>query len=78
MWIDHYGWQIPDAFTAADAEVAAARGSVGLADVSWMVKFDLKGGGLSQPFALGGDARVWDLGPLHDLVTCEPPAREGC
>ena len=42
-----------------------------------MLKFDLKGHGLRRPLALGEDAFSWNLGPLHYLVTCEPPARNG-
>jgi glycine cleavage system aminomethyltransferase T len=74
-WTDHYGWQVPASFTAAETEAASVRESVGLADLSWILKFDLKGYGLRCPLALGGDAFSWDLGPLHRLVTCEPPAR---
>ncbi len=42
-----------------------------------MLKFDLRGYGVRRPLALGADAFSWDLGPLHCLVTCEPPARNG-
>ena len=40
-----------------------------------MLKFDLRGYGLRRPLTLGEDAFSWDLGPLHCLLTCEPPAR---
>jgi glycine cleavage system aminomethyltransferase T len=42
-WTDHYGWQVPASFTAAETEAASVRESVGLADLSWILKFDLKG-----------------------------------
>jgi glycine cleavage system aminomethyltransferase T len=77
VWTDHYGWQVPAFFAAAGSEAASVRESVGLADLSWMLKFDLKGHGLRRPLALGEDAFSWDLGLLHYLVTCEPPARDG-
>jgi heterotetrameric sarcosine oxidase gamma subunit len=77
VWTDHYGWRIPDVFTAAESEAACVRESAGLADLSWMLKFDVKGPGLSRPLALGPGVFSWVLGPLHCLVTGEPPAREG-
>jgi glycine cleavage system aminomethyltransferase T len=75
-WTNHYGWQVPASFAAGD-EAAFVRESVGLADLSWMLKFDLKGYGLRNPPALGEVAFSWVLGPLHCLVTCEPVARDG-
>ncbi len=52
------------------------RESVGLADVSWMLKFDLKGYRLKSLPALGEEAFLWVLGPLHCLVTCDPLIRD--
>ena len=72
--IEHHGWHVPSSFTAPDDEAARTRESVGLADVSWMSKFDLQGHGLKTPPALGPEAFLWALGRLHCLVTCEPPA----
>jgi aminomethyltransferase len=76
MWTDQYGWQVPASFAAADDEAACVRASVGLADLSWMLKFDLKGRGLGNPFTLGEGVFSWALGPLHYLVTCAPPVRD--
>jgi aminomethyltransferase len=75
-WTDQYGWQVPASFAAAEDEAARVRASVGLADLSWMLKFDLKGRGLRNPFTLGEGVFSWALGPLHYLVTCAPPARD--
>jgi aminomethyltransferase len=75
-WTDQYGWQVPASFGAAEYEAACVRESVGLADLSWMLKFDVKGRGLRNPFTLGEGVFSWVLGPLHYLVTCEPPARD--
>jgi glycine cleavage system aminomethyltransferase T len=72
--IEHHGWQIPASFTATEDEAARTRESSGLADVSWMSKFNLQGHGLKSPPALGPEAFLWVLGRLHCLVTCEPPA----
>ena len=76
-WTEHYGWQVPLFFAAAGDEARCVRESVGLADLSWMLKFDLKGYGLKSPPALGEGAFLWVLGPLHCLVTCEPSGRGG-
>ena len=76
-WTDHYGWQVPASFTAARSEAASVRESVGLGDLSWMLKFDVKGYRLRRALALGEDAFSWDLGPRHCLVTCGPPVRTG-
>lgn len=53
------------------------RRAAGLADLSWMPKFDLKGYGLKSLPALGKGVFPWVLAPLHFLVTCDPSARQG-
>jgi heterotetrameric sarcosine oxidase gamma subunit len=69
---------MPAWFTSPRDEVVRVAGGVGLADVSCMAKFDLKGCGprpdLQGPQVAG--ARVWLLGPGHVLVTCRPAACE--
>jgi len=72
--IAHHGWQVVSSFAAPPEEAAQTRESVGLADVSWMSKFDLQGPGLKTPPGFGAAANLWVLGQLHCLVTCEPPA----
>ena len=69
-WIEHHGWQVPAYFSKPEDEAARVRESVGLADMSWMLKFDVKGYGLKNTLALGEGAFSWVLGPLHALVTC--------
>jgi len=70
--MEHHGWQVPASFTSPDEEAARVRESAGLADVSWMLKFDLKGQGLTTPPAIGPEAAWWVVGRLHGLLTCEP------
>jgi heterotetrameric sarcosine oxidase gamma subunit len=72
--IEHHGWQAPAYFTSGDGEVAHIRASGGLADLSWTLKFDLKGRGLQQPVGAGPEASWWVVGRLHGLITCEPTA----
>ncbi len=74
-WIEHHGWQVPASFSQPEDEAARVRESVGLADLSWMLKFDVKGYGLKHTLALGEGAFSWVLGPLHALVTCNPSRR---
>ncbi len=74
-WTEHHGWQVPAYFSKPEHEAAWVRESVGLADLSWMLKFDVKGYGLKHSLALGEGAFSWVLGPLHALVTCSPSRR---
>ena len=75
--IEHHGWHVPSSFSAPADEAARTREAVGLADVSWMAKFNLQGHGLKSPPDLGPEAFLWSLGQLQYLVTCEPPAGAG-
>lgn len=72
--VEHYGWKVPSSFAAPADEAARTRQSVGLADVSWMSKFNLQGRGLKNPPDLGPEAFLWPLGQRQYLLTCEPPA----
>jgi glycine cleavage system aminomethyltransferase T len=76
-WTDYHGWQVAASFAPAEEEAEQAKHSVGLADLSWMAKFDLKGNGLKTMPPVLEAARCWTLGPLHLLVTCVPEIREG-
>lgn len=71
----HHGWQMPARFRDAKQEASAVAKSAGLADVSWMSKFDLKGNGVETLPALEQGVRSWKLGPRHLLVTCDPSHR---
>jgi glycine cleavage system aminomethyltransferase T len=71
---DHGGWDTPARFTSPQEEAATVTRSVGLADVSWMARLDLKGPGVNAMPALEGHARSWLLGPAHVLITCNPDA----
>ena len=75
--MEHHGWQVPARFTSPEREAAQVREGTGLADVSWMVRFELKGYGLEAPPYFGQGLRPWPLAPRHFLLTCEPPARAG-
>ena len=74
--VEHHGWLVPGAFTSRDEELARVRQSVGLADLSWTLKFDLKGWASEQRPEVGPQAAWWDVGRLHALATCEPAAEK--
>jgi len=74
-WIEQYGWQVPAYFSKPEDEAARVRESVGLADLSWMLKFDVKGYGLKNTLALGEGVFSWVLGALHVLITCSHSLR---
>jgi glycine cleavage system aminomethyltransferase T len=76
FWTDYHGWQVAAAFRSAEEEAAQASHGVGLADLSWMAKFDLKGSGLKTMPPVPPAARCWTLGPLHLLLTCLPEMRD--
>jgi glycine cleavage system aminomethyltransferase T len=77
VWTELYGWRMPAYFTSTEEESVRVRQSVGLTDLSWMTKFDVKGSGLKTAPLLDGGAHAWILGPLHLLVTCTPAMRAG-
>jgi len=72
---EHHGWQVPARYASPEREAATVREAAGLADVSWMVRFELKGYGLKASPQFGQALRTWTLAPRHYLLTCEPPAR---
>ena len=72
--VEHHGWQIASSFADPSHEAARTRESVGLADVSWMSKFQLQGNGLKNSPDLRPEASSWLLGRRQFLLTCEPSA----
>jgi glycine cleavage system aminomethyltransferase T len=74
--VDHHGWRVPAFFTSSLEEAQRVSAGVGISDVSWLAKFDLKGPGVMALSGITGAARCWPLGPRHALVTCQPDAAE--
>jgi glycine cleavage system aminomethyltransferase T len=73
---DYHGWQVAAWFCPAEEEAAQVKHGAGLADLSWMAKFDLKGGGLKTMPPLPEGVHGWTLGPEHLLLTCLPEVRD--
>jgi sarcosine oxidase, subunit alpha len=63
------GWQLPAWYTNPSSELEQVRDSVGISDVSYLSKLDLRGPGAAFP----PPARVWKLTPTHALVTSPLP-----
>jgi glycine cleavage system aminomethyltransferase T len=61
---EHQGWEVPASFVPPEREAEQVRKSVGLADLSHLLKFDLR----KQP-----QQRGWRLGANHYLMMSEPP-----
>lgn len=66
----HAGWQLPERFTSAEEEARRVREGVGLAEMSYLPKFDLKGEQVRGH---------WPLGRGHALALRERPEQaDGC
>ncbi len=63
-FVEHQGWELPASFFSSEQETERVRNSAGLADLSHLVKFDLR----KQP-----PQRGWRLGANHYLMMGEPP-----
>ena len=61
---DHHGWLVPDRFADPQAELAAVREQVGLADVSYRIKYLLP----ARP-----EGASWHLTDERFLVIGDPP-----
>jgi glycine cleavage system aminomethyltransferase T len=63
------GWELPAWYTDPSSELEHVRASVGISDVSYLSKLDLRGPAAEFP----APARLWKLTPAHALVTSPLP-----
>jgi glycine cleavage system aminomethyltransferase T len=63
------GWQLPAWYTDPSSELEHVQTSVGISDVSYFSKLDLRGSAAEFP----PPARLWKLTPAHALVTSPLP-----
>ncbi len=66
------GWETVSHYTSPEEEVEAVRRSVGLADLSRIPKFDVRGRRPDTVPELDAKARIWQQRPGETLVTCPP------
>lgn len=70
--IEFEGWEIPAQFRSPEEELGKMRNGVGLADLSWIGKLEVRGA-LPAPIAFdlpGGT--IWHFSRGEMFVTCEP------
>lgn len=63
-FVEHQGWELPASFLPSEQETEQVAKSAGLADLSHLLKFDLR----EAP-----PQRGWRLGANHYLMMGEPP-----
>lgn len=72
--IEFEGWEIPAQFRSPEEESRKVRNGVGLADLSWTGKLEVRG---AIPTLIACDlpgGAIWHLSRGETLVTCEPQA----
>jgi len=68
----HLGWNIATHFTTPDAEAAALKSGVGIADASWLGKLEIKGR-QSELESITIDAgKTWSLARGQYFIACDP------
>lgn len=75
QFVDYNGWQMPVRFTSVREEASHVVDAAGVADLSCIGKFDLKGRGVPSLNPPAG-SQSWLLGRNHNLLTCLPADRE--
>jgi heterotetrameric sarcosine oxidase gamma subunit len=66
-----FGWQLPAWYARPSGELEAVRASVGVSDVSYLFKLDLRGE--AGALQVAAPARLWQLTPAHALITSPLP-----
>ena len=59
-------------FATPDAEAAALKGGVGIADASWLGKLELKGRQAGLESITVEEGRTWHLARGHCFIACDP------
>ena len=68
----HLGWNIALHFAAPDAEEAALKTGVGIADASWLGKLELKGRQAEIDSITLEEGKTWGLARGHYFIACDP------
>ena len=72
----HHGWEVATCFSTPEAEAEVIRTGVGLADVSWQGKLEVKGQEEFLRALSVREAEVWQVARGHLLITCDPSNKE--
>ena len=68
----HHGWNLATQFATPDAEAAALKSGVGIADASWLGKLDLKGRQAELASITMDEGKSWNLARGHSFIACDP------
>ena len=71
-----HDWNVATSFSTPEAEAEVLKTGVGLADVSWLGKLDVKGREEELVTLSVNEGEIWHLARGHLLVTCEPDRKE--
>ena len=67
-----HGWNIATQFATPDAEAAALKDGVGIADASWLGKLELKGRQQELESITIDAGKTWRLARGHQFIACDP------
>ena len=68
----HHGWNIATQFATPDAEAAALKSGVGIADASWLGKLEIKGRQAELESIAIEAGKRWHLARGHYFIACDP------
>ena len=72
----YHDWSVATSFSTPEAEAEVLKTGVGLADVSWLGKLEVKGREEELVTLSVNKGEIWHLARGHLLVTCEPDRKE--
>ena len=72
----YHDWKVATSFSTPEAEAEVLKTGVGLADLSWLGKLDVKGQEEELVTLSVNEGEIWHLARGHLLVTCEPDRKE--
>ena len=67
-----HGWNLATHFTTPEAEAAALKSGVGIADASWLGKLELKGRQAELASITIEAGKAWHLARKHYFIACDP------
>ena len=68
----YHGWQMASCFTSQNEEEEILKSAVGISDVSWLGKLELKGSQRELDALAIPEGQVWKLARGHSLALCDP------
>lgn len=68
----YHGWQMASCFTSQNEENETLKTTVGISDVSWLGKIEIKGSQEYLDALTIAEGQVWNLARGHQFVACDP------